>query len=88
MPILESQTPRTAVIIGGGYIGLEMADALTNRGLSVSVVEHGASVLKNFDISFGQHIGVELQRHGVEVTSHVGIEEIVQEGGQLRVRGS
>ena len=58
---LESQTPRTAVIIGGGYIGLEMADALTHRGLSVSVVEHGASVLKNFDISFGQHIGAELQ---------------------------
>ena len=85
---LESQTPRTAVIIGGGYIGLEMADALTHRGLSVSMVEHGASVLKNFDISFGQHIGAELQRHGVRVTSHVRIEEIVQEGGQLRVRGS
>ena len=85
---LESQTPRTAVIIGGGYIGLEMADALTHRGLSVSVVEHGASVLKNFDISLGQHIGAELRRHGVRVTSHVGIEEIVQEGGQLRVRGS
>ena len=85
---LESQTPRTAVIIGGGYIGLEMADALTHRGLSVSVVEHGASVLKNFDISFGQHIGAELRRHGVRVTSHVGIEEIVQEEEQLRVRGS
>ena len=85
---LEAQTPRTAVIIGGGYIGLEMADTLTHRGLSVSVVEHGASVLKNFDISFGQHIGAELRRHGVQVTSHVRIEEIVQEGGQLRVRGS
>ena len=62
---LESQTPRTAVIIGGGYIGLEMADALTHRGLSVSVVEHGASVLKNFDTSLGHQVGAELRRHGV-----------------------
>ena len=85
---LKAQTPRTAVIIGGGYIGLEMADALTHRGLSVSVVEHGASVLKNFDISFGHQVGAELRRHGVRVTNHVGIEEIVQEGEQLRVRGS
>jgi NADPH-dependent 2,4-dienoyl-CoA reductase/sulfur reductase-like enzyme len=85
---LEAQTPRSAVIIGGGYIGLEMAEALTHRGLSVSVVEHGASVLKNFDTNLGHQVGAELRRHGVEVSSHVEIEEIVQEGGQLRVRGS
>ena len=85
---LEAQAPRSAVIIGGGYIGLEMADALTHRGLSVTVVEHGASVLKNFDTSLGQHVAAELRRHGVQVVSGVGIEDIVQEGSQLRVGGS
>ncbi len=85
---LEAHAPRSAVIMGGGYIGLELADALTHRGLSVAVVEHGTSVLKNFDTSIGQHVGAELRRHGVQVVSGVGIEEMVQEGGQLRVRGS
>src|SRR6266568_4904288 len=85
---LEAQAPRSAVIIGGGYIGLEMADALTHRGLSVTVVEHGASVLKNFDTSLGQHVAAEVRRHGVQVVSGVGIEDIVQEGSQLRVGGS
>ena len=85
---LEAQALRSAVIIGGGYIGLEMADALTHRGLSVTVVEHGASVLKNFDTSLGQHVAAELRRHGVQVVSGVRIEDIVQEGAQLRVGGS
>ncbi len=51
---LEAHAPRSAVIIGGGYIGLELADALTHRGLSVTVIEHGTDVLKNFDTSIGQ----------------------------------
>ncbi len=49
------------------------------------MVEHGASVLKNFDTSLGQHVAAELRRHGVQVVSGVGIEDIVQEGAQLRV---
>ena len=35
---------RSAVVVGGGYIGLEMADALTLRGIAVTMVEYGASV--------------------------------------------
>ncbi len=85
---LDTQAPPSAVIIGGGYIGLEMADALTHRGLSVTVVEHGASVLKNFDTTLGQHVAAELRRNSVQVVSGVGIEDIVQEGAQLRVKGS
>ena len=38
---LRTQNPRSVVIVGGGYIGMEMADALTHRGLAITVVEHG-----------------------------------------------
>jgi NADPH-dependent 2,4-dienoyl-CoA reductase/sulfur reductase-like enzyme len=41
---VETRAPRSVVIIGGGYIGMEMADALTRRGLTVTVVEHAAWV--------------------------------------------
>jgi NADPH-dependent 2,4-dienoyl-CoA reductase/sulfur reductase-like enzyme len=85
---LEARAPRSALIIGGGYIGMEMADALTRRGLAVTVAEHGASALKTIDASFGSLISAELVRHGVRVETGVRIERIDREGTQLRVVGS
>ena len=43
------QNPATAVIIGAGYIGLEMAEALTARGIAVTVVEQLPQVLGTLD---------------------------------------
>jgi len=85
---LEAHTPRSALIIGGGYIGMEMADALTRRGLAVTVAEHGASVLKTIDASFGSLVNAELVGHGVRVETGVRIERIDREGTQLCVVGS
>src|SRR5579885_2490537 len=58
---LSTHSVRSALIVGGGYIGLEMADALTLRGLSVTLVEHGDSVLKTVDPSLGQLVQAELE---------------------------
>ena len=80
---------RTALIIGGGYIGLEMADALTLRGLSVTVVEHAASVLKTVDPRLGALVRAELERHSIEVVPSVQVERM--EGlsdQQVRVLGT
>jgi NADPH-dependent 2,4-dienoyl-CoA reductase/sulfur reductase-like enzyme len=85
---LDTHTPRSAVIIGGGYIGMEMADALSHRGLEVTVVEHGASVLKTVDESIGHIAGAELRHHGVEVVTSVAIERIAKAGEHLGVMGS
>ena len=85
---LETQAPRSAVIVGGGYLGTEMADAFTHRGLAVTLVEHGAWVLKTVDESLGKLVEVELQRHGVQVATGVAIERIAQTGAQLHVMGS
>jgi NADPH-dependent 2,4-dienoyl-CoA reductase/sulfur reductase-like enzyme len=85
---LASQSPRRAVIIGGGYIGLEMADALTRRGIKVTVIEHHASVLKTIDASLGKLVQEELERHNVEVIAGVQVERITSMGAQLQVRGT
>ncbi len=85
---LEAHASRSAVIIGGGYIGMEMADALTRRGLSVTVVEHAASVLKTVDSSLGSRVRTELGRQGVRVETGVRVERIDRDGTRLRVRGS
>ena len=78
---------RSAIIVGGGYIGLEMADALTLRGLSVTLIEHGPSVLKTVDLSLGALARAELERHGVVVYTGIQVQHIEQREAQLCVRG-
>lgn len=85
---LYTPNPRSAVIVDGGYIGMEMADALTHRGLAVTVVEHGQSVLKTVDQSLSQIVSDELQRHSIQVITSVRVERIVKNGTQLSVMGS
>ncbi|WP_234732016.1 FAD-dependent oxidoreductase [Acidocella facilis] len=74
---LSERSPRSAVIVGGGYIGLEMADALTHRGLKVTVIERTATVLPTVDPDLGRVLEEELRQRGVEVMtdrSATGIE--------------
>ena len=53
---------RSAVIIGAGYIGVEMADALTLRGLDVSVIEQAPSALTTVDPELGALVVGRAQR--------------------------
>ncbi len=85
---LSEKAPRSAVIIGGGYIGVEMADALTLRGIAVTLIEHGPSVLKTVESSLGDILKAELRQHGVKVVNGVAIEELIQEVTQIQVKGS
>lgn len=85
---LSDRQPKSATIVGAGYIGMEMADALTRRGMAVTVVEFADSVLTTLDKEMGQRVETELGRHGVRVNTRVGVTGIVQSGDQLRVLGS
>ena len=67
---LSEQSPRSAVIVGAGYIGLEMADALTHRGLKVTVIGRTATVLPTVDAALGRVLEEELRLHGVEVMTN------------------
>jgi NADPH-dependent 2,4-dienoyl-CoA reductase/sulfur reductase-like enzyme len=56
-----------AVVIGGGYIGLEMVEALIRRGLRVTLFEKSGALLPMVDPELSPLIQAELARHGVEV---------------------
>src|SRR6266567_5524806 len=85
---LSAYPVRSVLIAGGGYIGLEMADALTLRGLSVTLVEHGASVLNTVDPALGRLVQVELEQHGVVVHTSIGVQQIVAQQEHLCVSGT
>jgi NADPH-dependent 2,4-dienoyl-CoA reductase/sulfur reductase-like enzyme len=82
---LTDRSPQQAVIIGAGYIGLEMADALTLRGLSVTLIQRSGSILKTIDRSLSQLVADELTKHGVEVVTGVDVDRIEQRGECLLV---
>ncbi len=83
---LVSRRPSSIVIIGAGYIGMEMADAMTRRGLSVTVVEFLPSVLTTFDPALGGIVRTELEKHGVRVFNGFAVERIESKGTRLSVR--
>ncbi len=62
-----TQNAKRAVIVGGGYIGLEMAEALTLAGLAVSVVERSKNLLEGITPDYSDIARAELERNGVEV---------------------
>lgn len=84
---LETHRPHHALIIGAGYIGLEMADALQHRGLSVTVVEQAPAVLPTVDIELGIQLGQHVTEHGVDVRTGVRIRQIERMDSGLRVAG-
>lgn len=85
---LSTGSPRSAVIIGAGYIGLEMAEALVLRGLGVTVVEQLPEVLPTVDPQLGRLVRDELEAHGVRVLTGSKVEAIRPAGGRLTVHGT
>jgi NADPH-dependent 2,4-dienoyl-CoA reductase/sulfur reductase-like enzyme len=78
--------PGTAAIIGAGYIGLEMAEALTQRGLRVTILEQLPEVLPTVDPELGALVHAELTRHGVDVLTNTRVTAVEQDGPPLRIR--
>lgn len=62
---LDESRRGKAVVIGGGYIGLEMAEALLQRGFAVSLVEQAGEVMGNLDPEIGGMVADTLEQEGV-----------------------
>ncbi len=89
---LEQLAPRSALIVGAGYVGLEMADGMTMRGLKVNQVEMLPEVLPTVDPELGALVRAELIAHGVDVTTGVTVKRISRAtsdaDGRLQVDGT
>jgi NADPH-dependent 2,4-dienoyl-CoA reductase/sulfur reductase-like enzyme len=85
---IEEENPRKAIIVGGGYIGLEMAEALTRRGLRITVLEFLPGVLSTLDPDMGRLVRKELESRGVTVLTGKAVQSIENKGGSLAVNAS
>lgn len=64
---LDARAPATAIIIGAGYVGLEMAEGLSSRGLAVIQLQRGPEVLSTLDPELGALVHAELTGNGIAV---------------------
>jgi NADPH-dependent 2,4-dienoyl-CoA reductase/sulfur reductase-like enzyme/rhodanese-related sulfurtransferase len=59
--------PKSAVVIGGGFIGVEIAENLIHKGIATSIVEAAPQVLAPLDIEMASYVHTELARNGVNL---------------------
>jgi NADPH-dependent 2,4-dienoyl-CoA reductase/sulfur reductase-like enzyme len=67
---------RDAVVVGGGYIGIEMAEALLARGARVAVLDVAPALLRNLDPAMSERVAEAARRHGVELHLEVHVEAV------------
>ncbi|CAB5241170.1 unannotated protein [freshwater metagenome] len=68
--------PSTAVVIGGGFIGVEIAENLIHRGIQVQVVEAADQLLAPLDPEMATYVSTEMLRHGVQLHLSAGAAKI------------
>src|SRR5207245_9922108 len=61
------------VVVGGGYIGLEMAEAFVNRGFAVTVVTKSPEVMPTLDPDMGAMVTAAMRRHKIDVRCGEGV---------------
>jgi len=88
MRTLEETAPDRAVIVGAGYIGLEMAEALTTRGLDVTLAEQLPEVLPTVDPQLGALVRAQLESRGVTVRPGTTVRQVsrAEAGAPARLR--
>ncbi|MDP2288334.1 MAG: FAD-dependent oxidoreductase [Actinomycetota bacterium] len=75
-----SSSPRHAVVIGGGFIGVETAENLVHRGISTTLVEAMDQVLAPLDPEMAKPVADELSAHGISVRLGSGLSAIDEQG--------
>lgn len=77
--------PMKAVIVGGGYIGMEMCESLRRRGLEVTVVEKSDRVLGNMDTSITNIVENTIARQSVKLLKGPSVQGFEEKGNMISV---
>ncbi len=77
---MDAHNPKKAVVIGAGFIGLEMAESLVHRGLDVTIIEKAPQVLPPLDEEMAAYITKELHENGVKLYTGLAAESFEEEG--------
>ncbi len=83
---MTETSAKSAVVVGGGFIGLEMAENLVHRGLDVTVVEMLDQVMPPLDPEMAKPVSDHMENHGVKFALGDGVAGFESKEGRLEVR--
>lgn len=81
---VQEQSPGSAAIVGGGYVGIEMAEALDEQEIDVDIYEMLPQVLAPFGTAVGEAVGEHVRDQGVGVHLETAVDGFVGEHGRVR----
>ena len=82
---INENHPKSAVMVGGGFIGLEVAENLRELGIDVTIVQRPKQLMNPFDADMASFIHAEMRRHGVKLALGYSVEGFEEKAGGLNV---
>lgn len=82
---IDQNHPRSAVLAGGGFIGLELAENLRELGMEVTIVQRPRQLMNPFDADMTAFIHAEMRRHGVRLALGRSVEGFAEKDGGVDV---
>ncbi len=83
---VTAHRPKSAVLAGGGFISLEMAENLRELGLEVTVVQRPKQLMNPFDADMAAFIHAQMRKHGVKLALGYTVEGFAEENGGVAVQ--
>ncbi|MGG0240746.1 CoA-disulfide reductase [Bacillus rhizoplanae] len=83
---IDENKPRHATVIGGGFIGVEMAENLRERGVDVTLVEMNNQVMPPIDYEMAAYVHEHMTKHGVQLILADGVEAFEEDGTVIRLK--
>ena len=82
---IHENKPKSAVMVGGGFIGLEVAENLRELGMEVTIVQRPKQLMNPFDADMASFIHAEVRKHGVKLALGYSVEGFAETNGGVDV---
>ena len=82
---VDQQRPKSAVMVGGGFIGLEVAENLRELGMEVTIVQRPKQLMNPFDADMASFIHSEVRKHGVKLALGYSVEGFAEKNNGVEV---
>ena len=82
---IHENKPKSAVMVGGGFIGLEVAENLRELGMDVTIVQRPKQLMNPFDADMASFIHAEMRKHGVKLALGYSVEGFAETNGGVDV---
>jgi CoA-disulfide reductase len=80
---VDNNNPKRAVVVGGGFIGIEMAENLVDRGIQVTLIEMANQIMAPIDFEMASILHTHLQEKGVHLILENGVQSFAEQGKKV-----